>query len=261
MSQTSPFASKDTGGQYNKVDVIIGAYSKLRISGLTVQATPEDLELALDTLEMMASEFENNNICTGYNFEDEPDPNSPMNVIRSYKNAFVTNLAIRVSPDFNKEIHQVLFMQASQSLSNMAGQSAMERISQVSYPNRMPRGSGSTLRYNRWSRFYRDVGTVNSCATEQLFIGDINNYTEHYEAYLNDGETIASFTIVSDPAIDILSSSNTDTDITYQVEATSAFDGNNQSGGIVTIVMTTSSARVETRQTLFNFAPRNNPQG
>jgi hypothetical protein len=66
---------------HTKVDLISGAYSKLRISGLTVQPTPEDLELALTRLENTMAEIEGaRNICLGYNFEDQPDPNSVSNI-------------------------------------------------------------------------------------------------------------------------------------------------------------------------------------
>ena len=60
-----------------KADRINSAYSKLRISGLTVDPSPEDLSLALMTFENMMSELEmGRNICMDYNFEVDPDPNS-----------------------------------------------------------------------------------------------------------------------------------------------------------------------------------------
>ncbi len=39
-----------------KVDILNDAYSKIRISGLTVTPTPPDLELSLNRLESMMSE-------------------------------------------------------------------------------------------------------------------------------------------------------------------------------------------------------------
>jgi len=261
MSQVSPFAVKDTGGQSDKIEFIIDAYSQMRISGITVIPTPESLEVALSRLENMAAEFESRNICTNYNFEDEPDPNSSSNVIRAYWQAFSTNLAVRLIPDFNKQVPDTLMLQAKSSLSSMSGRSAMERIQQVDYPNRMGRGSGNTLRYNRWSRFYRKVGTVNSCATEQMFIGDVSDFVEHFDSYLNDGEAIASFTIVADQGLVIQSSSNDIIDISYQIKASTPGNNVNNSDALLTIVITTDSGRVTTRQILFELIPRNEPQG
>ncbi|MEE9311617.1 MAG: hypothetical protein V3V10_04315, partial [Planctomycetota bacterium] len=60
-----------------KGDTINSAYSRMRISGITAQPTPEDLEVALERMEGMAARWFKKNINTGYNFEDEPDPNSP----------------------------------------------------------------------------------------------------------------------------------------------------------------------------------------
>jgi hypothetical protein len=253
MQQNNPV--RDTGGIFTKVDAIIDAYSQLTISGITVDPTPEDLELALDRLEGMASEWATRNICDYYNFEDEPDPNSLTNVKRGYKQAFATNLAVRLIPDFKKTVPDVLFKQATQSLSNLSGRSAMERINGVPYPTRQPRGSGNTLRYNRWNRFYRNQNvSPNSCATNRMVIGDINDYVEHYDAYLNDGEVIDSFSIILDPGLRLISSSNTDNEIEYRIEARTG--DTNQGNQQLTIVMDTDSGRRETRYVFFNLIPR-----
>lgn len=247
----------DTGGTVLKVDFINDAYSQLRINGLTVNPTPSDLELALMRLEDMAAEFHTRNIIVGYNFEDEPDPNTPSNVIRGYKQAFATNLALRLIPDFNKDPSGILILQASQSLSNMSGRVAMERLNQVQYPRRMGRGSGNTLRYNRWARFYRNVtlGTNNG-ATNTMFIGDINDFVEHFDAYLDSAETISSFDIVTDPSLTLVSSSNDSPDISYRIESGDLTTNQTPSGPLVTIIITTSTGRVETRQIQFVLTPR-----
>lgn len=253
----SSYPIKDTGGSAFKVDIISDAYSQLRISGLTVQPTPEDLEIALMRLENMMAEWESRNICTGYNFEDTPDPNSDLNVKRAYWHCLATNLAVRMVPDFNKEVNQVLFSQASASLSNLSGRVALDRLNQVQYPRRMARGSGNTLRYNRWARYYRNTfNTPNQCSTIDMFIGDIDDFVEHFDAYLDSGETIASYTITADPGLGIQSDSNNTPDINYRIKATAPSADNATFGQLLTIVVTTSTGRVETRQTIFNLMPR-----
>ena len=88
MSNTSLYAARDTGGVTDKVDIILGAYSQLRISGITRSPTPEDLETALCRLENMAAEWDTVGTSVGYNFEDEPDPNSNSGIKRGYRHAF-----------------------------------------------------------------------------------------------------------------------------------------------------------------------------
>lgn len=246
------------GGTFDKIDAIVDAYSQLRISGLTVEPTPEALETALDRLESMAAEWFERNICCGYQFEDEPDPNTPTGVRRGFKQAFATNLAVRLVPDFNKQVPATLFAQATQSLSNLSAVSAADRIKQVQYPSRMSRGSGNTLRYNRWARFYRLSGAAAAnCKVNRMYIGDIGTFVEHFDAYLTDGETIASFSIVADTGVSITGSSNTDQDVNYTVEATGGSDGSAVGESRqVTIVITTSSGRVTTRVIQFELTPR-----
>jgi hypothetical protein len=247
--------SNQIGGTFDKIDAIKDAYSQLRISGITRIPTPGDLELALGRLEGMAAEWATRNICSGYNFEDQPDPNSASNVARAYLQAYSTNLAVRLV-DFGKQVPQMLMAQASQSLSNLSGRSAMDSINMVPYPSRQPRGSGNTLRYNRWNRFYRNQHVApNDCSTAEMFIGDVNDYVEHFDAYLNEGETLASIEFTADTGITINSSSFTDNDVSYQIEATGSNDTTPQDLQL-TIIATTSSGRIETRVIIFAFTPR-----
>tara|TARA_R110002096_G_scaffold434347_1_gene655630 strand:- start:341 stop:1084 length:744 start_codon:yes stop_codon:yes gene_type:complete len=233
-----------------KNDVIRGAYSQMRISGLTVNPSPEDSSVALERLEDMMAEFESNNICLDYNFTLEPDPSDITNVSRSFNQMMQTNLATRLIPDFNKVVPQTLISLASSTLSNAVGFSAAKNIKEITYPRRMPLGSGNTLRTGTRRRFQQpqllpDV----SCANNFIIIGDVNDYQESYVPYLNNLETIASFVITSDSGLTVQSSANNSPLISYRVLATSnATKGSWQQ---VKIVVTTSDGRIDTR--LINF--------
>lgn len=252
---TSLFNIGDTGGVITKNDIIVGAYSQLRISGLTRQPTPEDLETAIERLEDMAAGF-NLTMPIGYNFEDVPDPNSDSGVPRGLAQCFKANLAMRLIPDFNKEVSPVLFGQANQGLSMMASLSAMQRLQQVQYPNRQAIGSGN-YRCARWARFYRRGGNlpVNS-ANRSMFIGDIDDFTEHFDAYLKDGETIASYSIVADAGLIISNDVNASPDITYTVQAGTPSGSDSTNILQITIIVTTSDGRVETRILFVEVNPR-----
>jgi len=256
MTQVSPFVVPDVGGDILKVDIIKGAYSKLRISGLTVDPTPSDLELALKELESFMAEIFARNMVLGYNFEDDPDPNTPTGVIRSYQFMMETNLAVRLISDFNKTVPQALLDQASGSYSTAAGQAMLEKLNQVQPPRRQARGSGNTLRYNRWSRFYRLFNAnINNPAQKTIFIGDINDFEEKFDAYLNTGEVIASYDIVADPGLILSNDSNDDESVFYRIEGSNPLN-NSALSQLVTIIITTSNGRVETRQILFEVVQR-----
>jgi hypothetical protein len=233
-----------------KGDFVNGAFSQLRISGITVVPSPEDLELALERLEDMASESPFSS--TGYYFEDEPDPNTPHNIPRKYWQGFKAILALRLMPDFGKGAapDPMLIKQANAGLSTISAGTA--RIQQIQYPARMPKGSGTTLRSGRWTRFFTpEVLAPIVPETVRMYVDDIRSFTESFASYLLDGETISSYTIDSDTGLTITADANADPDITYTIRA----DGSSPTGGDaflqVKIVVTTSGGRKETR--IINF--------
>lgn len=203
-----------------KVDSINAAYKKLRISGQTVNPTPEDLELALSELENMMAELAARNIEVGYNFEEQPDPNSDINVPQEFWNMIATNLAIRLIPDFNKEASPVLYAQASQSMSVASGVCARNRLQQVAYPARQPVGSGNRI-YARWQRFYTHLNQPPPNKPSTLFImqGETNDFEESFAAYLRTDEYIDTFEVTCDTGLTVISSARTDGVITYRLNA------------------------------------------
>ena len=237
-----------------KVDRITAAYSKLRISGLTVIPNPSDLELALNELENMMAELASRGIEVGYNFEEEPDPNSDLNVPIEFWNMIATNLATRLIPDFNKDASPVLFAQASQSLSQASGICARNRIQQVSYPARQPVGSGNRI-YARWQRFYTDFRDLPPNKPSTLFImqGETNDFEESFAAYLRTDEFIDTFEVTSDSGLVVVSSTLLDGVITYRLTAPIEL-----AAGIwqqVKVRVATTEGRVEIRILDFQVTP------
>lgn len=234
-----------------KIDRINSAYSRLRISGLTVQPSPDDIVLSLNRLEEMMYEFEyTRNMCMDYNFEEFPDPNSLTNVIAPFWSMIDTNLAVRLAPDFGKVVPIELMRQASGAYSSTSGAIAVRNQNELQYPRRMPLGSGNNYRFNRFQRF-QHPGRLppNECATHKMLVGEINDYQESFRAYLKSTETIDSYTIVSDVSLIIVSSANADPYIDYRIQANQlSTQGTWQQ---VKITITTNLGRVETR--LINF--------
>lgn len=234
-----------------KIDIIKGAYSQLAISGVTVGASNEDLKTALERLEDMAAEFQSRNICTEYNFQDKLNLNDESNIKREFFHAFKTNLAVRLIPDFIRDVPGTLIKQANQSLSNMSARTA--KVRQVDYPTRMPTGSANTfrgnlLRYNRPSN-----KPPQSCSTNYMHLGDINDFVEHFDSYLDNLEDIDSFIIESSSGINVITSTNSFTDVTYRVKATGSSGVRNDLNLEVKITITTTEGRVESRRVIFSI--------
>ena len=229
-----------------KTEIINLAYSLSRISGITSNPSSEDLVLALDRLEDMAEEYEGRNICVNYNFEDTPDLNSLTNIERKYKYAFGANLALRLLSDFGKPATAELVGAAQVGFSFLSASTAPLR--QTQYPARQPIGSGNDLRYGGWQRYYIPTGeSPLGCRTNTMHVNDVDNFVEHFDAYLNDGETISSYTIEADDGLTINSDSNATPDINFQILASGNAGTRSDSFLQVKIVVTTSDSRVENR--------------
>ena len=232
-----------------KGDIVNAAYSRGRISGLTKQPTPEDLELALRRLENMAQEFFGRNIDVGYFFEDAPDAGTPHNIEEKYWDAFETNLAVRILGDFGKDPIASLVAFQRSGFSFLSASTALQRI--TPYSNRQPTGSGNR-RLNRYRKFYRKpVEAPLSAETNHMLVDDIDDFIEHFDAYLRQDETVSSYTIEADTGLTILSDSLTSPDISYQIQAVGANEQTQTDVSKVTIVIITSLGRQETR--IINF--------
>lgn len=247
--------------QITKNDIINGAYDELRINGITSKPTGADIEYALFKLEAMAYEFRARNICCNYNFTDEPDPADYTNIPMLAKQCFETSLALRLVARFGKNIPQALSLQASQSLSTVS--SALAQIRPIQYPHRMPRGSGNTLRSNRWQRFYRPpIQTPLTCRTKNIVVGDINDYYEDWTQYLNNSEDITSYELVNNDGVTIISDSLDSPRVNFRVQGNEIpinVDGLVQDVGIVKITINTTEGRINTREINFRLIPNTYP--
>ena len=227
-----------------KIELIDRAYSKLRISGITVNPNPSDVNIALDEMEAMIAEWELVNVCLGYTFEDLPDPNTESGLVRGYENAVQTNLAIRLAPEFGKPSGE-LFSQASQSYSKIS--SAVSKVRQTPYPNRQPVGAANTLRTNRWRRFYDiDASAPNNCNTEIMAKNDIVDSEVNYISSLEAGDFIIDAVLTLSNGLTIISESFTDTTVSFRVRADTA-------GTQFVKIVTTTDSGLESNE-CFNYS-------
>lgn len=207
-----------------KGEIVNRAFAWLRISGLTKIVQPQEMEAGLDVLEGMAYELDSRNICTSFNFEDTPDPNTESGINNAFWLAASWNLGLRLAPDYGKVLTPTQIAQANQSMSNWSARSS--QTNSIQHPRRQPRGSGNNFRGPNWIRYYKDAAYAPiSCSTETITRGAINDYTYSIADYLQDGESVSSYTVQATSGLTLLSDSFSTPEFSYQVEA--ALNANN----------------------------------
>lgn len=200
-----------------KGEIINGAYSRLRISGLTAQPSPEDVSLALDQLEDTVRELESRNICLGYNFTEFPDPADEATIPSFAVGPLKDVLADRMAPYFGKIFDARVAIRAVGILT-----SATAVTNKVEYPDRMPIGSGNR-RLDRYRRYYQPQGQPPiSCSTENSTRESTLDFTYDITKFLTlpDGtiETVDTYTLEPDTSnLTVVSSSFTDTVLSYRI--------------------------------------------
>jgi len=228
-----------------KGDLVNAAFSRARISGLTVQPTADDVKLALEKLEDMAAHWESRNMRVGYAFEDSPNPSTPHNIPREHVAAFKANLAVLLLSDYGKEAPAPLIAEAQGTLSALASATAV--VKPVPHPSRAPRG-----RVYGYPHFHSTVIEAPASAI-RMVVGEVKDFTEHFDNYLMLGESLTSYTLEADSGLTVLSESLSTPDVNYRLKAEALATGT-PAYRSVKITVTTSSGRVEVRTVNFEVA-------
>jgi hypothetical protein len=237
-----------------KIDIINDAYSELRISGLTLLPSPEDTKLALRRLETTMHELASRNVCLNYNFEDSPDVNSTCGLKASHWYPISCILAFRLLSDFGKGMQPDAVLVANMQSGMSFLHSNAAQVRETAYPGRQPIGSGITNRFAPSNKYYQPVAEAPlSCATNDMVVGDVADFVEHFEAYLIDAEVISSFTIGASDGITVSASANTDTDVTYRITAVGNAGTKSDLALKIKIVITTDAGRKTTRIVYFSL--------
>jgi hypothetical protein len=235
-----------------KAQIINEAYSALRISGLTLNPSANDVQLALLKLENMMHELLGQwNFDIGYNFQQVPSTSDFTGVSPQFTNTLVTNLAVRLVPDFGKMAEPALVAQATQSLKASIGIVTAYTTREVQPPRRMPAGNGQTFRGLFWNRYMWPVDLApNVAATKTIIQGETQDYFEEYGPYLKSAG-IATFTIEADVLLTVVTSSVSGTRINYRLAAPANITDYGPWQQIK-ITMTDTSNRVDIRIINFN---------
>lgn len=225
-----------------KIDIINKAYARMRISGLTVNPTPEDIALALDRLESMAASWASK-YDIDYDLEEVPQTTTPHMIPRRHWAAFETCLAMELIPDFGKEVPPQLMRLANAAYSRLTAD--YNRTKVVQYPQRQPLGSGTARKFFRYTTFYKTVGQPLAGAY-MAFTDDIQDFEENFSDYLEFGETVASYVLTADSKLTVATESLSSPIVSYRLQ----FDEESELEEVI-ITITTSTGRKETRKKQF----------
>lgn len=233
-----------------KSDLVIAAYEELRISGITVHATPEDVVLGTKRLEAMILGWQNKGLCLAYNKSDtfvSIDPNDDSGISDNNSIAVILNLAKTLCPAFGKQLHPDTRAEARVAYLGLFG-------SDMTYREKdpyQPTGSGHSFGYGYDDRFrfqgQEDNAPVN-CSTIDIKVGQIDFYPIDFNYYLDkdEGDTIASYTVDDGQGVSILSDSESEGVITLQAE------GLTEGLAPIKITVTTTNGRVNPQTVNFN---------
>jgi hypothetical protein len=133
-----------------KSDIVEQAFNELRISGLTVNPSPEDNKLALQVLERMAIAWGNQGLLVSWDkstYITDPDPQDDSGIEDWALEGFAQNLALKLCPAFGKVATRELLGMAMQSKSGLY---SAELITQENNPY-LPVGAGENAGY--WNSF------------------------------------------------------------------------------------------------------------
>lgn len=136
-----------------KIEIVNQTFDLMRISGLTVDPTPEDQVTGLTILERMILSYENNGLFLSYNKSDEfptPDPNEESGLADKSIHAVVMLLFKNVCSAFGK-----IFPRELREEADTAYRGLFETIPPVRVQNRnQPAGQGQYPYCNGLSNFY-----------------------------------------------------------------------------------------------------------
>ncbi|MCX8958319.1 recombinase RmuC [Erwinia psidii] len=145
-----------------KGEIVLAALRKasLASNATLTDVDPQSLEDGLEDLDLMMFEWlmddDRRGIDVGYAFSDSgvsPLPEDAHNLPDFCLNAVLINLAVRMMPDYGQEAPARLVAKASYGKERILKWLAKSRTPHLSYPDRMPTGSGNRHSY----RYFRGV--------------------------------------------------------------------------------------------------------
>jgi len=218
-----------------KGDLVNGALALMRISGLTRQPTPEDLQTGLEVADDYAAEL---SVMLPIPYIQpatygQSDPSDNSGLTPQMAGAFKKLLVGQLLGFYGKEIPPSVGITATQGLKAL--EHLLVDVPLAQNPSTLPVGSGNE--YNVFGRkFYSEAGDNNGAS--YVFQDDVWNYTRDFSEWLVDATLVSVDWTVSKSGIVIASESFTDT-------AASAELTFNQIGGYTLYIKATKTGSTD----------------
>lgn len=203
-----------------KIDIVLAAYEELRISGLTSSPNPSEITTAVRRLDNMILGWKNKNLCVNYNKSasySDIDPNQDSGLNDTDMFAVAANLAKNLCASFGKICAQQTLVDAKDGYDNLFSVVVPERESNPYLPKGTGRAFGNTFA-SKYKFQDDEKNAPDNCSTLDLKVGEIDFFPIDFNYYLDDGDTIGSFTIDDGQGVSILSSSELEGVITIEAE-------------------------------------------
>lgn len=225
-----------------KGDLITDALSKMKISGITAPPDAEDNQLMLQRLEALLYELQERGIDLDYNFTIDPDP-ADFHGMQYYAfNPISSILAFRSVQDFGLQAPPTLVTQARAGNDIVSARAGRDKLRQVAYPSRQPRGSGNTQRYIRWRTFYPEpFRPPLQPPAIRMRVGETLNFERSFAERLGKNETITNIAVNASEGLTYTQVSLTDTRVNYRLTGLERSDNRIET---VEFTVTTSDSQV-----------------
>lgn len=203
-----------------KGDIVSDALSKMKISGITAPPETEDTQLMIQRLEGMLYELQERGLCLQYNFTEDPDP-ADFHGMQFYAVQPISSiLAFRSVQDWGKDAPPTLTMQARAGNNLISSRNGANKLRQVEFSSRHPRGSGNTQRYIRWRTYYPEVQLIpQDCSVLRLRVGEIEDFRIDFAAEFGANESIMFVGVETSSGLTYSERSRTATAINFRLQS------------------------------------------
>lgn len=184
----------------SKHDIVIGAFNFIRISGLTVSASPTEVTLGVSTLDDYAAEL-SPTLDTKYIQPSEygqSDPADYSGLTPAMAGPMKKLLALQLAPFFGKEIPAMLYKIASDGMRSLERQ--LVSVGDAQNPSTLPIGSGNEQSYLN-NKFYSEPN--NDEGAENHYMDDVFNLTIDWSVFLLGEYDLVSVDYSADSGISL----------------------------------------------------------
>lgn len=191
-----------------KIDIVTGTYQLIRISGLTSQAIPEEVEIAMQVADDYAGQLLGSGLNVGWIQPLEygqSDPDDVSGLTFQSVGPFKKLLAKEIVTYFGKQLPQSLYDNANEGLRSL--EHLLVHIKPTQNPSTLPIGSGNEWDY-RYDKFFPEP--ISDDGAEYRFLTDVFQKDISWVQWLASVDTIASVTYEFDAGVVITNESFTD---------------------------------------------------